>query len=256
MNFNKYEREISSFFHENFESLKLSKIGGSENAFQELLLTEQADTNNAIRNIMKKIVFAARSEFVKMTSEEEGYKLGEEYKKVMKIPQLELIKLNEESVSSALKWDETDHEKSQSSKVGYENFKHKSVIEREKKNQAAMMAGVAVAGTMTIGIPLVALTPLGLGTKFFIVGGSAIIIGGIVYTILNLQDRNGSVQKVRVSPSRSVPGDSIKTSKSTVNKVMIENLLDARKLEAELVVQKAIKHAEEEFDRLTAMINS
>jgi len=112
-----------------------------------------------------------------------------------------------------------------------------------------------------VGTPLLtSLTPLGLGTSLLIVGISAIIIGGIVYTIFNVQDKNGNSRQVQVQQPTSRPGNSkpipAQFTKKTMDKASVDNLLDARKVEAELAVKKAIQHAEAEYNKLIAQLNS
>ncbi|TKI71892.1 hypothetical protein FC756_03605 [Lysinibacillus mangiferihumi] len=261
MNFEKYEDEISNFFKENFGNLKRTKVSNSERAFKELLLTEHADTNNAIRNIMKKVITAARADFVNMTDELKGYELGEQFKKAVKIPQLEMIKVDFSQKASSTTSSNTTNQSQQSTKKGYENFKQNSPVHQAKKNAAVIMAGVAAAGTIVVGTPLLtALTPLGLGTSLLIVGVSAIVIGGIVYTIFNVQNENGILQKVEVQQQTSRPGEAkpmpAQTIKKTMDKASVDNLLDARKLEAELAIKKAIQYAEAEYNKLIAQLNS
>lgn len=257
MNFKKLESEILVFINENFENLKRRKVSNSEMAFKDLLLTEKTDTNNAIRNIMKKLVSAARADFVKLTDELKGYELGEQYKKMVEVPQLEMIKVDFGQKGTTNSSATTNN----STRKGTENFKQKVSIEREKKNNTAIMAGIAAVGTIVVGTPLLtSLTKLGLGTSLLIVGISAVVIGGIVYTIFNVQDGNGNVQKVNVQQPTSRPGVvkpmPTQPMKKTMDKASVDILLDARKLEAEQAVKKAIQYAEAEYNKLIAQLNS
>ncbi|MFS0876084.1 hypothetical protein [Solibacillus isronensis] len=260
MNFVKLESEILSFLNENFENLKRRKVSNSEMAFKDLLVTEHKDTNNAIRNIIKKVVSAARADFVNLTDEVKGYELGEQYKKAVKIPQLDMIKVEFNQKASTNLGNPTSQAQ-QSGQKRIESFQGKSPINKAKKNDAALMAGLAAAGTIVVGTPLLtSLTPLGLGTSLIIVGISAIVIGGIVYTIFNMQDKNGNVRQVQVQQAQSRPGVAkpmpAQPMKKTMDKASVDNLLNARKVEAELAVKKAIKHAEAEYNKLIVQLNS
>lgn len=260
MNFAKFESEILAFLNENFGNLKRRKVSNSEMAFKDLLLTEHADTNNAIRNVMKKVVATARTEFVNLTDELKGYELGEQYKKVVKTPQLEVVKVNF-SQKFAANASETTNKSYQSTQKATEKFKQNSPINQEKKNDATLMAGVVAAGTIVIETPLLrALTPIGLGTNLVIAGISAIVIGGIVYTIFNVQDESGSVQQVKVQQSTTRPGATkpspAQPVRKTMDKVSVDLMLDARKAEAELAVKKAIQQAEVEYKKIIAQLNS
>lgn len=261
MNFRKFELEYASFLNQNLDNLKRRKVNNSEMAFKDLLLTEHADTNNAIRNIMKKVISAARADFVNMTDELNGYELGEQYKRGVKIPQLEMIKVDFSQKASVTASNIAINQSQQSSNTAAEKFKQKSPVNQAKKNDAALMAGVAAVGTIVVGTPLLTtLTPLGLGTSLLIVGISAIVIGGIVYTIFNVRDESGSVQQVKVEQPTSRPGGAksmpAQTIKKTMDKASVDNLLDARKVEAELAVKKAIQHAEAEYKKIIAQLNS
>lgn len=258
MNFQKYEQEIINFFNENYENLKRRKVSNSEMAFQDLLLTERADTNNAIRSIMKKVVSAARADFVNLTDEVTGYELGEQYKKVVKVPQLELIEVNFKSTVSQTA---SSKETNSSQQTAREKFNQKSPVNQAKKNNAALMAGIAAAGTMVVGTPLLAsLTSLGLGTTLIIVGVSAIVIGGIVYTIFNVQGDDGKVQQIKVQQQKSRPGEAkpmpAQTIKKTKDQASVNNMLDERKLDAKLAVEKAIQQAEIEYNKIFTQLNS
>lgn len=260
MNFRKYESEIISFLNENFENLKRRKVNNSEMAFKDLLVTEHTDTNNAIRNIMKKVVSAARADFVDLTDELKGYELGDQFKKSLDIPQLEMIKVdfNQEDLANS---STTINRTQPSTQRASEKFKQSSPVNKAKKNDAALIAGIAVVGTIVVGTPLlISLTPLGLGTSLLIVGISAIVIGGIVYTIFNVQDKNGDVQQVKVQQPSTGPGTTqqrpSQPMKKTLDKASVDQLLDARKVEAELAVKKAIHHAEAQYNKLIAQLNS
>ncbi len=260
MNFSKLESEILEFLNGNFGNLKRRKVSNSEMAFKDLLLTEHTDTNNAIRNVMKKVVATARAEFVNLTDELKGYELGEQYKKVVKTPQLEVVKVNfsQKVVANVSAMTDKSH---QSTQKATEKFKQNSPINKEKKNDAVLRAGVVTAGTIIIGTPLLtALTPIGLVTNLVIVGISAIVIGGIVYTNFNVQDESGNVQQVKVQQSTTRP-DAAKPGpaqavRKTMDKASVDLMLDARKAEAELAVKKAIQQAEVEYKKIIAQLNS
>ena len=260
MNFKKFELEFSSFINENLDNFKRRNFSNSEVAFKEFLSTEQVDTNSAIRNTMKKLIFAVRNEFVNMTDEVNGYELGEQYKKVVKIPQLEMIKVDFSQKGSANS-SNTVKQAHESTQNAAEEFKHSSPVNQLKKKNAALIAGVAAAGTIVLGTPLLtALTPLGLGTSLLIVGISAIVVGGIVYTLFNVQDENGNVQQVKVQQSTTRPGatksNPAQPMKKTLDKASVDLMLDARKAEAELAVKKAIQQAEVEYKKIIAQLNS
>lgn len=259
MNFIKYESEILSFLNDNFENLKRRKVSNSEMAFKDLLATEHKDTNNAIRNIMKKVVSAARTEFVQLTDEIQGYEIGEQYKKVVKVPQLDIIKAEfNPKVSTNLRNSATQRQ--QSSQKRIESFQSKSPINNEKKSRAAQFAGGAAGGTMLVVAPLLkTLTQIGIGTNLLITGFSAIVIGGIVYTICSIQEENGKKRQVVFQQSKNSPGASQnvrkQTVKSTMDKASVSNMLDARKVQAEREVKNAIRHAEAEYKKMIAQLN-
>ncbi|OCS92491.1 hypothetical protein [Caryophanon latum] len=260
MNFGDFEVEIKKFFDENFNNLKRTKVSNSERAFTELLLTEHADTNNAIRSVMKKVIMAARAEFVKLTDELKGYELGEQFKKSVKVPQLEMIKVdfNRESAKDTKGTVNQTYKNTQSAA---DKFKQGSPVNQEKKNNAAQMAGIAAAGTIVVGTPLLtALTPLGIGTSLVIAGISAIVIGSIVYIIFNVQDESGNVQQVKMQQSTTRPGATNTTSaqpvKKTMDKASVDLMLDARRAEAELAVENAIQQAEIEYKKIIAQLNA
>lgn len=258
MNFEKNKKEIENFLIENFENLKRRKVSNSGMAFNDLLVTEYTDTNNAIRSIMKKIIAEARTEFVNRKGEIKGYDLGEHYKHSIIIPQLDKINIDfKNNLSDDTSYSHNYKQQSQTERL--KSFQSKSPIHNVKKKDAAVIAGTSFVGTAVVGTSLVKLlTPIGLSTSLIIGGISAIVVGGIVYTILSIQDEHGTHREVTMNQPASVTSKSAerKLNIKTLDKASVDQLLDARRLEAELAVSRAIDQAEKEYNNVIEQLDA
>jgi hypothetical protein len=255
MNFLKYEQEVSSFLTENYTNLKRAKVANSEVALKEFLLTEQADINNYVSSIIKKIVSDARKSFAAETDLEKGYELADKYKHLIKIPHLEKININySRSESNDINLMHSMNIQEQDKNQTLKNFKDKSPFLNHKAFPIAVGAGAA---TTLVGLPsMMLLKPASIVTSLTVVGLSAVIVAGLVYVFISYMDETGKEQQAYVQPKQTVsaPKPSTDTVKRTIDQVSMGQLLDLRKSEAEQLLIKTIQDAKMKYEKMQLQI--
>ncbi|RLL43931.1 hypothetical protein D8M04_13595 [Oceanobacillus piezotolerans] len=251
MNFQKYEREMNNFLDENYQNLKRIKVANSEFAFKELVQTEQADINNYTISLVRKIAIDVRKSFVEELGDEKGYELGEKYKTSIKPPvfnQIEVIFKKEIPINKQDILNATEQHTVQRKTV--QKFESKSPANQYRARNFAVGTGTATAIIVYPAARL--LTRASFGTSLFVVGLSAIVVAGIVYTVIKYVDDNGKQQKEYV-PQTQVQAPTPKTKPSAnagrkaIDQASMSNLLDVRKAEAKKVLLKTIKDAEKKY---------
>lgn len=258
MNFQKYEQEMNHYLNENYHNLKRTKIANSEFALKELLQSEQADINNYARGLVSKIIKDVRKGFVAANDAEKGYELGEQYKALLKAPVFNQIQVDfakEVPLNDPLKRT-TNHQQS-TKRPTTQDFVAKSPANRYRAKNIAVSAGVTTA---VIGVPAaMLLTEASLGTSLLVVGLSAIVVAGIVYTVVTYMDDNGKQQTSYVVPTqtsqkaKSSP-TTTKSTKKLIDQASLSRLLDIRKSEAQKVLLKTIQDAKQKYEQLQTQV--
>lgn len=238
MQFGQYEAEVKRFLQENYESLKLVPIGNSEKALEELLITEVADLNNYAYGIVQQLVNEVKNSIsLEFDNPELGYELGDRLEQQLDVPKFDKIKVNIPQLNTP---------KSQAAK----NFKEKSKFSQSAKLNPVTTSAAAGVGTFVAGTPIVSLlTPLRLGQVVSIIGITAIVATGIVYAVIKFRDKNGRVKSIRIPVEENQPNKIVETLQP-----LMENLLEMRKAEADLVLMSLIQQAVEIYNSLYSSI--
>lgn len=252
MNFQEYEQEVKAFLKENYTNLKRTKVKSSESALKKFILIEQADINNYASSIVKKIVRDVRKSFAVETDLEKGYELAKNYKLLIGVPHFEKINISySQSNLNTVNLQQNMNFEEQSQVQTLKDFKEKSPFLNSKAIPIAVGAGVV---TTVIGLPsMMLLKPASFVTSLTVIGLSAVIIAGLVYTLVCYMDENGQEKQVYVQPKRTISnlsGSSKVSVIKTIDQVSIGQLLDLRKMEAEQVLLKTIQDAKKKYEEM------
>ncbi|MDF0728887.1 hypothetical protein PY093_19940 [Cytobacillus sp. S13-E01] len=261
MNFLKYEEEMNDFLNENYRNLKRAKIANSEFALKELLQTEQADINNYALGLVSKIINEARRNFVETFDAEKGYEIGKSYKSLVKAPKFQQIDVNfkrELSISTNINQNNKQH--SATKRIATLNYAQRSEANKYRSRNLAIGAGVT---TISIAIPAsILLTPTSVGASILIGGISAIVVAGIVYTVISYVDNDGIEQSSYVVPTQTQPQEekpittTINDTKKIIDQESMSQLLDIRKAEAKKVLLRTIQDAKKKYEQIQAQFQT
>jgi hypothetical protein len=252
MNFQKYEREMNDFLNGNYQNLKRVKVANSEFALRELLQTEQADINNYARSLVRKITMDARKNFLNVYDTEKGYELGENYKASVKTPVFKQIEVKFVGESPLNKVENTSGMQTEK-RTTAEKFRTDSLANQYRARNLAIVAGAVSAAAAFPGTMF--LSSASFGTSLFVAGLSAVVVAGVVYTIVSYIDAKGDQYTSYVdTPPSELHKDRTSTAKpkQTIDHSSMSHLLDLRKAEAKRVLLKTIQDAQHKYEQMQA----
>lgn len=241
MNFNKYESEVQQFIDNSYDGLKNKKFNSTLKNLDEILETEYADINNALRSMMKKINSETRRELAGKFEDAKAYELGKEFEKMMEVPQLEKIDrqviFNYEEAEQLLK--KVGAEKT--TQLLKENSPH---YKDDKIYQNMVVGGVSIASLLSA-IGVLGLTPL----NNYLIGIISVLTAAAAGYATHTYMKNKNMKKSNSVEQNNKIVEVKKTPAVEFNKEALFKIIELRKIEVKKVVHTAVKEAEENFNK-------